>query len=703
MMAFGRDKIFLCKVDDNQVLTAYSTQLIPKAIGYSAGLIKLFFSETAKGNKGKDVALFQTTPVGYGNTLLGVIGNGVQSFWSNIKGGVSPSPARGEDVANLYTRENDAKTSKKDTALATIVPSSTSILIPTVIKKITTVSVAPTTNQPVVNDIVLAQPAVELTTEKVIPQQQSSITPIPQSTPTYFGGGSSGGNSGGSSSNNNAADNNTENSTITTTIDIDIDTTTIVNTPTTTAVTATTTEENSIATSTVETPSTTSATSTATVEKSTTTTIISTTTLDVTTSTLDTPTSTVDITTSTVETSTTTPTTSLYSTISQEVVINEIAWAGTSADYPNDEWLELYNNTDQDIELFGIDQTDSWKIYVGERQIGLQKKLNNPIIPAHGYYLLERSQDETVREVSADYVYSLAYGFNNGGAKLQLIKPDGTISDEVDCSDGWFAGDNVKYRTMERINPTVSGSDPANWQSNKGPRLFPRTYNGGQVYGSPKSANVGGGLISLDVYQEEDEVVLTKDNSPYILGYYTIPVGKRLTIEPGVIIKSYYNKSSINILGALQVNGTTDEPVFFTSGRDLSQDSNFISQLSAGDPQAKDWQGLWFREGSIGNLNSLSMRYAGKEFYKDGYIYTVAASEAIRAEGTGLAIQNSDFLHNGDLFIHALAATNLIIENSVFTDGGLALQVDGGTAYLDNNQYITFTQDPPTQVLILPN
>ncbi len=682
------------------VLTSYSTQLIPKSIGYSAGVIKLFFSEATKGNKGKDVALFQTTPAGYGNTLLGAIGNGVQSLWSNIKSEASPSAARSEDVSNLSTGQNIVGESQNIVAPVVVVPPAVATLPPIVVKKVAVVPPpVPVVNQPVTSDAVLVQPVVEPVVQNTV-TPQPVISPVFQPTPVYYGGGGGGSSSDGSSNNNQTS--NTENQTV---VVVNIPTTTI-ETVTTTVVT--TTEENIVPTSTTEIVTTTPVVSSTPVIDVPTSTVTSTvdiptTTPDVVTSTPDVPTSTVDVPTSTIETPTTTPTTSPHASFSQEVVINEIAWAGTSADYPYDEWFELYNNTDQDITLFGSNQASSWKVYVGERLVDLQKNLANAVIPAHGYYLFERNYDETVREVEADYVYSLVYGFNNSGAKIKLVKPNGDVSDEVDCSDGWFAGDNIKYRTMERISPTVLGSDPTNWQTNQGPRFLPRNYNGGQVLGSPKTANVGGGLISLNYGQIDDEVVLTKENSPYILGYYNIPAGKKLTIEPGVIVKSYYNGSRFDIYGTLQVNGTDSEPVFFTSGRDLSQDNNFVGQLAVGEPQAKDWQGLWFHEGSIGNLNSLSMRYAGKDFYKDGYIYTVAISEAIRAEGTSLAIQGSSFLHNGSLFIHALAATNLIVENSVFTDGGLALQVDGGTAYLDNNEYITFTQDPPTQVVILPN
>ena len=60
-----------------------------------------------------------------------------------------------------------------------------------------------------------------------------------------------------------------------------------------------------------------------------------------------------------------------------DVVINEIAWGGTAAS-PSDEWIELYNTTDQAIALTG------WSLVAldGTPAISLEG-----IIPAGGYFL----------------------------------------------------------------------------------------------------------------------------------------------------------------------------------------------------------------------------------------------------------------------------------------------------------------------------
>lgn len=685
----NKDEINLkdCTTNFPSVITSYTTQLLPKSIGYSAGLIKLFFSEAEKGNQGKNVALAQTTPTGYAATALGYVANGAISLWDTISGKVAPAPARSEDATTLSTGEKTAEISQNiventiPVAPQNTTPITRSVVVTPVVP---TESVVPVMDVPslTLNDftdpVVVPEPVVPVVTPSII---------------FYTGGGGSSGSSGGGTVTPDPIITET-----TTTSDEIVTPTSTTDTPTTTTETTTTDPNTSTSTDPFVTstdPGTT------------------TTTINIPTSTPETPTtttSTVDVPTTTPETSTTTPTStvdvptttpsSTSSNTTMEVVINEIAWAGTSADYPTHEWVELYNNTDQDISLFTTSASTTWKLKVGDWYTEAFK-IYNPTIPAHGYYLMEFRWDETVREAPADYTFALNGGFPNAGAKVQLIRPDGSLSDVVDCSGGWFAGSENKYQTMERLNPLVSGSEPTNWQTNKGQRLFPRTYNGGQVYGSPKLPNTGG-MIALNVYQDDDEVVLTKDNSPYILGFYNIRAGKKLTIEPGVVIKSYYTGSRFDVFGTLQINGTADEPVVFTSGRDLSRDTVFYNQVSSGEPTAKDWQGIWFHTGSIGNINNLDMRYAGKEFRKDGYIYTGAKSEAIRAEGANLNIQNSKFLHNGDKFIYALNSSNLTVENSVFADGGLAIQVDGGSANLNNNEFVSFTTDPPTQVLILP-
>jgi hypothetical protein len=147
------------------------------------------------------------------------------------------------------------------------------------------------------------------------------------------------------------------------------------------------------------------------------------------------------------------------------VVINEIAWMGT-VNSANDEWLELYNNTQSSVNL------DGWQLV---SQDETPKITLTGIIPANGFYLLERTNDDTVAGILADKIYTGALG--NSGEYLKLYDNLNNLVDEVNCSEKWFAGDNKTKQTMERINPLVNGSEAPNWQTSQNPGGTPRAKN----------------------------------------------------------------------------------------------------------------------------------------------------------------------------------------------------------------------------------
>lgn len=159
---------------------------------------------------------------------------------------------------------------------------------------------------------------------------------------------------------------------------------------------------------------------------------------------------------------------------SAKVVINEIAWMGTATSTPNDEWIELKNISDQKIDLTG------WTLKAIDKtpQISL-----TGIIPTQGYFLLERTNDDTVPEIPANQIYTGALG--NNGEKLELFNKENNLIDSVDCSNGWLAGDNSTKQTMERIGE--------NWQTSQNPG------------GTPKQANSPGETKPTEPEQETTE------------------------------------------------------------------------------------------------------------------------------------------------------------------------------------------------------
>lgn len=159
------------------------------------------------------------------------------------------------------------------------------------------------------------------------------------------------------------------------------------------------------------------------------------------------------------------------------VVINEIAWAGSS-DNSNDEWIELYNTTTDSIDL------TNW--YIEDDVTASVYKITSGEIAPHGYFLIEDTE-VSVNNITADSVTGLSLA--NAGDSLVLKDSSGAIVDTVNGSGGkWYAGDSVSKATMERIDPKVTADNSSNWASAINPNgALGRT--GTSILGTPKGAN----------------------------------------------------------------------------------------------------------------------------------------------------------------------------------------------------------------------
>jgi len=271
--------------------------------------------------------------------------------------------------------------------------------------------------------------------------------------------------------------------------------------------------------------------------------------------------------------------------LSRTVVINEIAWMGTKTS-SSDEWIELYNNTEEDINLEG------WKIIAkdgsSEIEIKRKKESDPPIVIAKkSYFLLERTNDNTISNIPADYIYTGS--LENSGEELELRDNGGNLIDFVSCfkkEDGacknWFAGENKNLGTsdnptwlrisMERISATTTGAISTNWHSNN---LITRNgYDAGsppnKINGTPKSENSVSKLEteifgSLPFDEGFNEITLTYHGSPYIIkSNLIIPAPSTLTIEPGVVIK-FDSQGKFSINGKILAQATSSKEIIFTS------------------------------------------------------------------------------------------------------------------------------------------
>jgi len=160
-----------------------------------------------------------------------------------------------------------------------------------------------------------------------------------------------------------------------------------------------------------------------------------------------------------------------------DVVVNEVAWMGTAAS-ANDEWAELFNATDRAIDLTG------WTLSAQDGTPAVA--LSGALLP-RGFFLLERTDDNTVSDISADQIYTGALG--NAGETLLLKDAAGALIDTINVDGGnWPAGNNTTKATMERVNPAASDSD-TNWAENTGVLFNGLDANGNALRGTPRSQN----------------------------------------------------------------------------------------------------------------------------------------------------------------------------------------------------------------------
>lgn len=123
--------------------------------------------------------------------------------------------------------------------------------------------------------------------------------------------------------------------------------------------------------------------------------------------------------------------------VSAQVQFSEIAWMGTEEN-ANDEWIELYSSVHVDLTGWRIEAADGQPIVVLDGAIG-----------AGDYYLLERSDDDTVPQVAAGLVYTGALG--NNGETLTLYNADGMAVDTVRGGEDWeLGGNNDSKDTLQR-------------------------------------------------------------------------------------------------------------------------------------------------------------------------------------------------------------------------------------------------------------
>jgi|GEM_PF-2045509 len=185
---------------------------------------------------------------------------------------------------------------------------------------------------------------------------------------------------------------------------------------------------------------------------------------------------------------------SVHSVEQRDVVINEIAWMGTEASY-SDEWMEFYNRSGETVDLKG------WSIYGASSgeclNFSAADDASTMKIAPHEYLLYGAHQGD-IRSGNGTKlidIWDASIGLSNSSpGQVILYEEKDCSGNKVDTANGtdgdWFAGNSEENKTMERISPCDSGTDPDNWGTND-PAVASNGVDAGgnKIKGTPKAKN----------------------------------------------------------------------------------------------------------------------------------------------------------------------------------------------------------------------
>ncbi len=218
----------------------------------------------------------------------------------------------------------------------------------------------------------------------------------------------------------------------------------------------------------------------------------------------------------------------------RDVVISETAWSGTIANQ-NHEWIELYNNTNEGIDITG------WTLRAVD---GTPNIVLFGVVNAKNYFLLERTGGYTTSIVE-DQIYSGA--LNDSGESLELKRGDGILIDTANISGGaWREGTGgsgaPERASMERLNLQGEDTDD-NWVTNDGVTRNGLDVNGNPINGTPKGQNSQGFILPTPTPTNTPTPTLTKAPTPTKAP--TVTKSPTVTKTPSTSISADNSKESV--------------------------------------------------------------------------------------------------------------------------------------------------------------
>jgi len=216
------------------------------------------------------------------------------------------------------------------------------------------------------------------------------------------------------------------------------------------------------------------------------------------------------------------------------VVINEIMLNPLSIGDELGEWIEIYNNSDEIIDL------QNW--YIQDAGTDLHIIQESLILSPEEFLVFGINDDETVNGgVIVDYQYSNFY-LDNSEDEIMILSPDGVLMDSLAYADGLFFP-NLEGSAMALLDANMENSCGFSWREATSP------YGNGDL-GSPGQDNSG---EILDVKIKDIQYTEDPSGQSDLLGQRVTVSGTVSTVPWGFFECNFYIQDSLGMWSGIYV------------------------------------------------------------------------------------------------------------------------------------------------------